>query len=548
MSGPRRLGDYEVLHQLSAGGMGEVLLARKRGAGGFERLAAIKTIRSDLRKMDQLRAMFLDEAKLLARLSHPAVAQVYDFGEQDGLLYLVMEYVAGVSFGDMVDDGGVPPGIACRMIAQGCRGLHAAHTLEDEAGNPLGVVHRDVSPDNLMLTFGGAVQVLDFGIALMRGRSAPVTDFGTVKGKPPYLSPEQVRGEAVDQRSDVFSASVVLWELLAGEHLFAGDSIYAIGRAVLEKQIPPPSSLNPEVPEELDSVVAQGLSRDPDERFQTAQALAEALNAVAARMNAESLGIFATRELAQAKDQHRQWLAKVKDDDVKLPVGRPSHVMTAQADVGALLEESHSGEVDGFAGTMPDRIVDDDADASLVPARTRVLPALLLALFACAAVLAIAWLKMCGADRVATAPADAALPTIIDASGSVAADAAPAAPADASAIVDAGAIIDASARRRVRPDARPRRARPDARPRPRRPDASVSVTPKGFGTISLFADPFASVRLDGKSIGNTPLLNVRVTAGTHTVEFIAPDTGERRYRKVVDVGVDQRVRIRAPGR
>ena len=542
-SEPRQLGDYEVLHQLSAGGMGEVLLARKRGAGGFERLAAIKTIRSDLRAMEQLRAMFLDEAKLLSRLTHPAVAQVYDFGEQDGTLYLVMEYVAGVSFRDLGDDP-LPPGVACRMMAQGCRGLHAAHTLEDEAGNPLGVVHRDVSPDNLMLTYGGAVQVLDFGIALMRGRSAPVTDFGTVKGKPPYLSPEQVRGEAVDQRSDVFSASVVLWELLTGEPLFGGDSIYAIGRDVLEKEIPPPSTYNPAVPPELDAVVAQGLARNIDERFQTAQALAEALSSVAGQMKADSLGVFAGRALAEAKKEHRLWLAAIKGGQADKPAGRPSHVMTAQADVDEL---AGAEEAEPFATTASAEVDDNSAEPG--PIRTSPWPALLLAVIAMLSVTGLAWWKLSTRESaVASAVADAAPSMAVDAAS------VELAPADAGVMpVDAGGISDAAQPRglRAKPDARPRtrppRVKPDARLAPAKPDASVQAAVE-FGYITVAADPFASVRIDGKNVGNTPIVGRKVSVGPHRVELFTPDTGALRLRRTVDLKADQRIRIVAPKR
>ncbi len=184
-----RFGSYEILYELKSGGMGSVLLARRRGIGAFEQLVAIKTIRSEHASTPAARAMFLDEAALLARLVHPGVANVYDFGEEQGALYMVMEYVAGIPFRELVDLH-PPPTIAARAIAEACRGLHAAHELRDLHGQLLGVVHRDISPDNLMLGYDGHVKVIDFGIALVKNRSAPVTEFGTVKGKQPYMSPE----------------------------------------------------------------------------------------------------------------------------------------------------------------------------------------------------------------------------------------------------------------------------------------------------------------------------------------------------------------------
>ncbi len=152
--------------------------------------------------------MFLDEAAILARLNHPGIATVHDFGEEGGTLYMVMEYVAGLPLRELATQR-LPPAIVARAIAEACRGLHAAHEARDPSGALMGVVHRDISPDNLMLGFDGHVKVIDFGIALVKNRQAPVTEFGTVKGKPPYMSPEQVKNEPIDRRSDVFSLGVV---------------------------------------------------------------------------------------------------------------------------------------------------------------------------------------------------------------------------------------------------------------------------------------------------------------------------------------------------
>src|ERR1043165_8160610 len=222
--------------------MGAVLLGRRRGPGAFEQLVAIKTIRVEFAQTAAVRAMFLDEAAILARLNHPAIATVHDFVEQGGTLYMVMEYVAGIAFRDAMLHG-LPPVIAARAIAEACRGVHAAHELRDLAGGLLGVVHRDISPDNLMFGFDGHIKVIDFGIALIKNRQAPVTELGTLKGKPPYMSPEQVKNEGIDRRSDVFSLAVVLWEMLTRRALFEGDSIYAVALAVESAAISAPSKV-----------------------------------------------------------------------------------------------------------------------------------------------------------------------------------------------------------------------------------------------------------------------------------------------------------------
>jgi len=514
--------------------MGEVLLGRKRGAGGFERLAAIKTIRSDLRDLAQLRAMFQDEARLLSRLTHPAVAQVYDFGEADGTLFLVMEYVAGVNFREL-QDLAIAPGVICRAMARACRGLHAAHELTDEDGAPLGVVHRDVSPDNLMLTFDGEIKVLDFGIALMRGRQAPVTDFGTVKGKPPYLSPEQVRGEAIDRRSDIFSAAVVLWELLCKEILFGGDSIYAIGRDVLAKEIPRPSQHVGALPPGLDEVVMQALARDPEERFQTALAFAEALDSVAARAGAESLAAFAARELEVARDQHRVWLAKLRGGEVREPAGRPTGMRTAVGEP----------QPDDLAHAETTEHPHEEQPETSVAEVDRYAPPWIPILAAVVGIIvAVVMLVMVANREPSRAAMDAAPVHAVEAP---AVDAA--APSSRDAAVDAspaGAMLDAAVsgpRRDAGTRVRPRRA--DAAPVRARVDAGVVAKP-GVGKVDLASRPFANVRIDGRDVGTTPIFGHRLAAGRHVIEFVSPDTGAVVLRKELEVGADQSYRVVHP--
>jgi serine/threonine-protein kinase len=329
--------------------MGEVLLARRRGPSGFERLVALKTIRAELRGQDPLRRMFLDEAQLLARLSHPAIAQIFDFGEDDGVLFLAMEYVAGVSFRDLVGQR-PPPAVSARAMAEVCRALHAAHELTDLAGNSLVVVHRDVSPDNLMLAFDGQVKVLDFGIALMRGRQAPVTEYGTIKGKPPYLSPEQIKNLPVDRRTDVFAASAVLHELLTGVQVFDGDSVYAIARSIELDEVAPPSVTAGPLPPGLDDAVMRGLERDPDRRWQTTDELARALDQVVAGVGGETLAEYAARQLGDEHRRHREWLRVVIEERStgRPRTGRASGILTARAAV-------FDPDAPTLDGTMPGR-------------------------------------------------------------------------------------------------------------------------------------------------------------------------------------------------
>lgn len=330
----RRFGAYEILYELSSGGMGAVLLGRRRGPGAFEQLVAIKTILPQHAQTAAVRAMFLDEAAILARLSHPAVATVHDFGEEAGTLYMVMEYVAGIPFREVMQYS-PPPAVAARAIAEACRGLHAAHELRDLSGHVLGVVHRDISPDNLMFGFDGHIKVIDFGIALVKNRQAPVTEFGTVKGKPPYMSPEQLKNETLDRRSDVFSLAVVLWEVLTGRGLFEGESIYAIARAVEHQALLPPSQvIGAPLPLGLDAAVMRALDRDLARRTPSAAALAEQLEEVIQSAGDETLEAWSARALEAPRLAHRAWLASIVAGKDAARPGRATGAVTALAPLG----------------------------------------------------------------------------------------------------------------------------------------------------------------------------------------------------------------------
>lgn len=545
---PDKLGGYQVLHQLKAGGMGQVLLARKTGAGGFERLAAVKTIKAELRDRVELRAMFLDEAKLLARLTHPGIAQIYDFGEEeDGTLFLAMEYVAGVRFTEL-SRRELDPAIAARAMAQVCRGLHAAHELTDLHGRLMGVVHRDVTPENLMLTFEGRIKVLDFGIALVRGRTAPVTEYGTIKGKPPYLSPEQIKNQPVDRRTDIFSAAVVLHELLTGEPVFHGESVYAIARAIETADIEPPSQLLGEtLPDGLDEVVMTGMRRDPDERFQNALAMAEALERVAERAGGESLERFARRELADELAEHRAWLRDIVDSPDgarRRPIGRASGVMTAQAvpaGDGPPLSPRRLAE----AAVSVDTGSSTDDELRLLRqargSRGRVIALVALLGILAGAAAWLLWRRSGGEEVAAAAIADAGV-----ALAQAPADAAPRVaetPPDAAAV----AVVDPPP-----PGPAPVPVRADRGHRHRsRPDAGVAVRPPpppppaatGTGRLTIAADPYALVRIDGVEIGSTPIFDRPIAAGSHEVVLVHPDSGAVRMKKTVQIRAGKLSRV-----
>src|SRR3954469_3496352 len=278
---PARLGRYELLARLAAGGMGEIFLARLEGAAGFEKLFVIKRILPHLADDVRFRAMLIAEARIASVMAHPNVCQVYELEETDGQLYIVMEYLEGITMLPLLhrlskEGRSLELGFVGGVIQQAIEGLHYAHELKDRSGEYLGIVHRDVTPSNIFLTDAGIAKVLDFGIAKVKDASAH-TQTGTVKGKYAYMAPEQLRGAAIDRRADVFALGIVLFEMLALRRLFQRKTDYLTFRAVMEQPIPDVRHYRPECPDPLAIALSHALDRDPANRFETARQLGSAV-------------------------------------------------------------------------------------------------------------------------------------------------------------------------------------------------------------------------------------------------------------------------------
>ena len=276
-----RLGKYELLTSIGQGGMAEVFLARQQGPRGFEKVVVLKCIYPHLARRQHFVDMFLDEARIAANINDPNVVHIYELGEEQGTLFLAMEYLVGESLSAVIKIGVrqkklLDPWMAARIVANAASGLHTAHELVDPTGVPMEVVHRDVSPGNIVVLYNGAVKVVDFGVAKARGRLVETTG-GELKGKFAYMSPEQLVGKAVDRRSDIFSLGVVLWETLAHTRLFRADSQPETVQLILQGNVPPPSRARPEIPVELDEIAMRALEKNPANRFQTADELRLAL-------------------------------------------------------------------------------------------------------------------------------------------------------------------------------------------------------------------------------------------------------------------------------
>jgi len=276
---PAKLGRYDKLVPIAAGGMASVWAARLRGPAGFSKIVAIKAMLPELAEEPDFRTMFLDEARVASRLRHPNICETFDIGDEDGELFLAMEWIEGAALSRILSRGKEPLdlALAARIIADACAGLHAAHDATDDDGAPLAIVHRDVSPQNILVSIDGSVKVADFGIAHARGKQH-ATATGQAKGKLAYMSPEQLRAKTeVDRRADVFALGAVLYEMTTGKKPFDGPTDIERMRAVLERAPTAPSELRAGYPLELERIVLRALNKDREARFSSAEGMRIAL-------------------------------------------------------------------------------------------------------------------------------------------------------------------------------------------------------------------------------------------------------------------------------
>jgi serine/threonine-protein kinase len=279
---------YEILGRLAEGGMAEIFLARSKGMAGLERHVVLKRVLPERARDAGFVAMFLDEARLAAQLHHPNVAQVFDIGKLGESFFFTMEYIHGENVRELLvrlahQRRQLAVGDALTIAAGVAAGLHHAHERRGPDRVPLGIVHRDVSPANILVSYEGGVKVVDFGIAKANQRDAADTRTGSVKGKVAYMSPEQCKGKDVDRRSDVFSLGIVLWELLTGQRLYKLDTDFDTMSAIVYTDPQSPSHLRPGVPAEVDKIVLTAMAKDPARRFATAAELLEAIETAAVR-------------------------------------------------------------------------------------------------------------------------------------------------------------------------------------------------------------------------------------------------------------------------
>ena len=317
-SAPRIIGRYALYDAIASGGMATVHLGRLLGAVGFARTVAIKRLHPHLVTDPEIVAMLVDEARLVARIRHPNVVPTLDVVSEDGELFLVMEYVQGESLARLVrapnsEDGRIPSDIVGTIFVGILHGLHAAHEARGERGELLGIVHRDVSPQNILVGVDGIPRLVDFGVAKAAGRVGEATRDGQIKGKLAYMAPEQVRG-TTDRTTDIYAASVVLWEALTGRRLFAGATDMEIFSKVMEGSATPPSSFVPGLPPIFDTVTLRGLDRDPAKRYQTAREMARELEAALTLVVPSRIGEWVENAAKAVLDDRAKRMEAIESD------------------------------------------------------------------------------------------------------------------------------------------------------------------------------------------------------------------------------------------
>ena len=390
-----RLDRFELIAELASGGMATVFLARLSGVAGFQRLVAIKRLHPHLAREPEFVEMFLDEARLAARIHHPNVVPIQEVGESDQGYYLVMDYIEGDTLARILakaskGGGKVPYGVTIRILLDTLAGLHAAHEMRDDHGEPLQIVHRDVSPQNILVGVDGVARVVDFGVARAASRLS-TTRSGQLKGKLAYMAPEQARGGTIDRRADLFACGIVLWEALATKRLFKGDGEAETLNRVLYDPIVAPSTVRPDVPKGLEEICMKALSRDVDQRYATAQDFGDALEKAARALDsvgsvrdvAECLQDVIGVDLSQQRDAVRAWLARSEPSENTGPRTGPRSKPVLDSTVtrvegASKSEPSSSGRARGAgerASTPPEKVSSVSSAVILVPSSVGPSPA-----------------------------------------------------------------------------------------------------------------------------------------------------------------------------
>jgi serine/threonine-protein kinase len=521
-------GKYRLDARLGGGGMAEVFLGSTVGAEGFSRKVAIKRVLPGFSENPAFAKMFIDEARISSRLVHPNIVSVVDFDrDPDGRLYLVMELVEGKDLDELGASGALPVPVVIYVISEVLRGLGHAHDLPVTADAMRGIVHRDVSPHNVLLSWEGAVKVSDFGIAKARSASA-ATASELIKGKPAYMSPEQANGESLDGRSDLFAVGVMLWELLVGRRLFVGEDTRATLAAVLFGQIPRPRSLRPDVPKDLERVVMKLLERDLPARYATAEAAIHDLLECAAAPK-DGRNVLAST-LADRFPQHAPVRHSVARSRVGTPPAgsTPPHVEPPIHD-RVTIADGHAGRPSrppAAAAALPSigelRSAPTAAmrpAATPIPRRDRRKPVVIAASAVAAAAILFGVIATVARDEAprgtAAGSGSAASVAAAEGSGSVSLPAGQPAVATVQSRVDAGV-----------PEA-PVPLTDAAVPEAAKKDATVAKPgEKRVGRLKVTAYPVLTVYIDNAKLGHDTPFELNLPVGKHRLRLVNTELGK----------------------
>ncbi|RKG88344.1 serine/threonine protein kinase [Corallococcus sp. CA049B] len=553
-----------MLTQLTVGGMAELFLGYTSGPGGFRKYVVIKRILPDARSNDQFVRMFLDEARITAAFNHPNIAQVFDLGEEDDGLYLAMEFIGGQNLNQVTSAclkkrQPVPLAFTLSVARDVCLALHYAHTFTSAGGEASPVIHRDVAQKNIMVTYDGTVKLLDFGIAKAKN-SLERTSVGTVKGTTGYMSPEQVRGDALDGRSDLFSVGVVMHELITGERLFAGKTERDEMVKILEDAIPWPSVLLPHISEDISRVVMRALERNVDRRYPSGRDMARAIEKAAGGklMDADQRAALmkslfaermaATRSLLESADvtTSSQVLASAKralqkDDGPYLPERKATAL--------SVVEARKKAEIAKLRAEAP------GSDETAPPVKRSKLGAvwalLSLSLFLGLAYGAFRLTQLLEAEEKAPPPPPMGLGAMVPIRP-------PNAPVPGEDLDVVEADKDPKAAAAKDRDAKDRDAKAGdtkAGDKDRDRDEATanrgSRGRKGKGEVTLFLDEPAEIFLNNKSLGRAPLVKKSLPVGQAELILVGEDKKRRVLAVPVEAGKPVRLNLKLrelPGR
>ena len=521
MSGKEQqtLGRYNLLALLATGGMAEIHLARQAGIKGFERLVVVKKILPHLAVEESFLEMFFDEARIASLLNHPNIVQIYDLGQEGDDYFMAMEYLEGESLSFLEREARkkqrhMGPALAAGIIAQVSDGLEYAHAFKNHDGQTMNIVHRDVSPQNIIVLFSGGVKLVDFGIAKAASQMHK-TRAGSLKGKLSYLAPEQCLGKAVDNRTDIFSLGIVLWELLTRRRLFKRDSEGATLNAVMNEEIPQIRTVRPQVPVSLEAVAMRALRKDPGERFQTAgemgAALRDYLLKTGEAAGTAEIAAFINGALGERAKNKKSMLERLrtsdkKEIDVTMLNPESSESMPSRSHIEELPTPTDPAKVAPKLPPPPiEELFTPHPAAAPESVRRKKLPtafwgAVAGLLVGLALVLVWAMSKDISSSKQKIQPAPAPAP----APEPVVAKPTPPEPEPAPAP----------------------RAVPETEPAPAPAPAKVAEEPK-YGFLRVDTVPWSEVYLGRRRLGITPINRRKLKAGKFRLTFINKDEGIR---------------------